>query len=128
MPTIIPSCGICTVLSGYVKEDVHSGVYELKEVKMYVGCCGSNASYLSPWKLQQIERAQELYLIEQILRYKSLFFNIVTTISYVFPPEMNKSLHAVLGKICTSRGAPLLLPLKCTTHHLSVLTSTVRSP
>ena len=46
---------------------------------------------LFPWKLQQIQRAQERYLIEQILSYKMLFFNIVTTISYAFLLEMNKS-------------------------------------
>ena len=38
--------------------------------------------------------------------------------SFVFSPEMNKSLHAVLINICTSAGyALLLLPrLKLTTH------------
>jgi len=48
-------------------------------------------------------------LIEQILNDKTLFFNIVTTISYLFSPAMNKSLHAMLVKICTSRGDPLSL-------------------
>jgi len=51
-------------------------------------------------------------MIEHILSYETLFFNIVTTISYVFLPVMNKSLHSVLIKICTSGGDPLwLLPL-----------------
>jgi len=43
--------------------------------------------------------------MEQIFSYKTLFFNIVNTISYVFSPAM-------LVKICTSEGDPLpLLPL-----------------
>jgi hypothetical protein len=46
-------------------------------------------------------------LIEQILSYKTLFFNIVTTISYALLPVMNKSLRATLVKICTSGGGPL---------------------
>jgi len=41
----------------------------------------SNASYLFPSKLQQIKRAQKNYLIKQILSYKTLFFNVVITIS-----------------------------------------------
>jgi len=39
-------------------------------------------------------------LFEQILSYKTLFFNIVTTTGYAFSPAMNKSLHAALIKIC----------------------------
>ena len=56
-------------------------------------------------------------MIQQILSYKTLFFNIVTTISSAFLPVMNKSLHAALITICTSAGDPLLLLplLKCTT-------------
>ena len=51
------------------------------------------------------------------ISYKTLFFHIITTISYTFSPVMNKNLHAVLVKICTSRGDPLSLSalLKCTT-------------
>ena len=45
-------------------------------------------------------------LTEQILSYKTLFFNIVTTISYAFSPEMNNSMHAALTKTCTSGGDP----------------------
>jgi len=45
-------------------------------------------------------------LIEQTFSYKALFFNIVTTISYAFSPVMNKSLHAMLVKICASGGGP----------------------
>jgi len=44
-------------------------------------------------------------LIEQILSYKTLFFDIVTTIGYALSPAMNKSLHAALVKIRTSGGA-----------------------
>ena len=36
------------------------------------------------------------YLIEQILSYKTLFFDVVTTIGYALSPAMNKSLHAAL--------------------------------
>jgi len=71
---------------------------------IYVGLSISNASYLFPWKQPQIQRAQYHYLIEQILSYKTLFFNIVITTSYAFSLVMNKSLHATLVKICTSRG------------------------
>jgi hypothetical protein len=46
-------------------------------------------------------------LIEQILSYKTLFFDIVTTTGYALSPAMNKSLHAALVKICTSGGGPL---------------------
>jgi len=37
------------------------------------------------------------------------FFSIVTTISYAFSPVMNKDLHAMLIKICTTGGDPLSL-------------------
>jgi len=46
-------------------------------------------------------------LIEQILSYKTLFFDIFITIGYALLPAMNKSLHAALVKICNSRGGPL---------------------
>ena len=45
-------------------------------------------------------------MIEQILGYKTLLFN-TTTITYVFSPAMNKSLHAAFIKICPSEGDPL---------------------
>jgi hypothetical protein len=38
-------------------------------------------------------------LIEQILSYKILFFDIVSTIGYALSPAMNNSLHAGLEKI-----------------------------
>ena len=49
-------------------------------------------------------------------KLQNIFFSIVTTIRCAFSPAMNKSLHAALVNICTSRGDPLsLLPLlKCT--------------
>jgi hypothetical protein len=46
-------------------------------------------------------------MIEQILSYKTVFFDIVTTIGYALSPALNKSLHAALVKICTSGGDPL---------------------
>ena len=51
---------------------------------LYASLSRSNASYLFPWKLQRIKRAQYQCLIEQILSYETLFFSIVTTASYVF--------------------------------------------
>jgi len=56
----------------------------------YVGHPKSNASYFFPWKLQKLQRAQLHYLIEQILTYKTLLFNIVITISYALSPAVNK--------------------------------------
>ena len=52
-------------------------------------------------------KRHSIYLIEQILSYKTLFFNTVTIISNAFSPAMNKSLHAILIKICTNGGASL---------------------
>ena len=52
------------------------------------------------------------------LSYKTLFFNTVSIISYACSPALNKSLHALLIKICTSGDgsvAPLSL-LKHTIH------------
>ena len=46
---------------------------------------------------------------------KTLFFNIVTTLTNAFLTMMNKSLHAMLLKICTSGGDPLSPLLKHTT-------------
>ena len=54
-------------------------------------------------------------------------FNIVTAVSCVFSSAMSKNLHVALIKICISRGDPLSLLLKCTTHHLTVFTYTVWS-
>jgi len=50
----------------------------------------------------------DTYLIEQILSYKN-YFSTVTTINCAFSLAMNKSLHAELIKICTSRGNRLSL-------------------
>ena len=69
-----------------------------------------------------------IYLIEQILSYKTLFFDIITTMSCAFSSVMNESLHAVFIEVCTCGGDPLLPLLKCTVHCLSVLTPTVWFP
>jgi len=58
-----------------------------------VGCSECTASYLFPWKLEEIQRAQYHYVIEQILSYKALFFNAVTTISSAVHHWQNKILH-----------------------------------
>ena len=71
---------------------------------------------------------QQLYTAEQNLSYKTVFFNIVTTINYAFSSAMNKSLHTMLLKACTSRHHPLSLLLKRTTHLCTVFTFTVWSP
>lgn len=49
------------------------------------------------------KRAQSCYLIEHIFFYRTVFFNIITTISYAFFPALIKSLHTMLVKIDTSR-------------------------
>ena len=46
-------------------------------------------------------------MTEQILSYKTLFFHVVTIVSYALLPTVNKSLHAALIKICISQGNPL---------------------
>jgi len=102
-------------------------------------CSYSNVSYLFPWKWQQLQKAQERYLVEQILSYKTLFFNSHHHELQIFTSreqcttvncKMNKKSRAALVNICNSRGDPLLLLpwLKCTTYHLTMLTSTAWSP
>jgi len=60
---------------------------------MYIiGYSESDASYLVPWKLQKIQRAQH-YWIEEILNYKTLFFNIVTIIRQF-------ALHLLMWQLC----------------------------
>ena len=66
----------------------------------YACCSKSNASYLFPWKLF----TKSAITVERIHSYKTLFCNVLTTISYAFSPATNKSLHAVHIKICTSGG------------------------
>ena len=58
-------------------------------------------------------------MIEQILSYRTLFFNTVTTIGCAFLPAVNKNLHSTLITVCTGEGDILLLSplLKHTTHH-----------
>ena len=41
-------------------------------------------------------RYKEHNLLEQIVSYKTLFFDVVTTIGYALSPAMNKSLHAAI--------------------------------
>lgn len=52
-------------------------------------------------------QAQRCHSIKQILSYETLFFNAVTTISYIFLPEMNSSPCAAMVSTRASRGAPL---------------------
>ena len=58
-------------------------------------------------------------MIEKNLSRETLFFDIFNTISYAFPPVLNKRLHATLITIYTTRGDRLLLSplLKCITLH-----------
>jgi len=44
-------------------------------------------------------RAQQLYLIEQILTYKTLFFNIVTTIGF-FASDKQESADHIHTNLC----------------------------
>ena len=60
----------------------------------------------------------------EVLSCKTLFFSLVTNISYAFSSAMNKSLYAAPVKICTSRDDTLLPLLKCTIHYLAVFTRT----
>jgi len=66
----------------------------------------------------------------QRLPFLDCVFNTVTTISCAFFVSDEQELHAAHIKICTSGSDPQLLSslLKCTTHRLTVLTPTVRSP
>ena len=91
------------------------------------GCTESTASYLFISMETTTDMKKPITLFD---RAKSPLQNTIFqhghTISYVFLPAMNKSLHAVLVTVCTSRGDPLSALLKHNTHHLSVLTSTVQ--
>lgn len=53
-------------------------------------------------------------MIEQILSYRPLFFNIVPTVSYSFSPAMNKNLDAMLIQIAP---APWPAVAIAETHH-----------
>ena len=55
-------------------------------------------------------------MIEQSLNQKTLFFNIVTTISYVLSP-VTDSLPAMLVKMCTSRGDSTVTVTTAETHY-----------
>ena len=72
-----------------------------------VGHSKSNASYLFLKKLLS-NTTDTITLFERAnYHLQNLFFNTVTTISYVFSLAMNTNLHAMLIKVCTSRGDPL---------------------
>lgn len=62
-----------------------------QSILIYVDYSESNASYLFPRKLQQIQRVQKHYLIEQI-QLQTTTFNKITIISYTFLTVMQKSL------------------------------------
>ena len=64
-------------------------------------------------------------MIAQIVSYKTIFFNVVSTINDSFLPAINKSQYVMLIKICTSWCDSLL---KSSTHHLTVLTPAIWSP
>ena len=60
-------------------------------------------------------------MVEQILIYKTLFFSIVTTISYAIWPVMKKSFYVTLVKICMAIQTCLVLHVglaSAETHHL----------
>ena len=85
--------------------------------KMNTGCSESNASYLFLQKLQ-MQKAQHHYLIKQILIYQTLFFNVVTAISYTYSSTMKKS-ACCISKSLHQKGDPLSsLPPRAPTHHL----------
>jgi len=44
--------------------------------------------------------------ITLFLGYRTLFFNVVTIISYALLPAMNKKMNAILVKTCTTGGHP----------------------
>lgn len=90
------------IQSGYAREAniflMHlgfllSGSINSTDFKMYIGCFESAASCLLPWNLQQIQRVQTHYLIEQILSHKTLFFHIVPPIGCALSTAMKKSLR-----------------------------------
>ena len=75
-----------------------------KVIAIYMCCSKCNASYLFPQKLWQLQRTRWQNLTEKMLSYNTLFVSAVTTISSVFLPAKNKSLHEAFVKICSSRG------------------------
>ena len=77
---------------------IKSAILQPKAI-IFIGCSESNASYLFPWELQQIQGTKVRYLMERFLSYKMLFFNIVTTISYAFSPVMIKRKLLFQGEV-----------------------------
>lgn len=60
-----------------------------------------------------------------MLRYKTLTFNTVTLTSYIFSPDTDNNLHAILVDICTSKGDPLSSLLKHTIYCLQKCSASV---
>jgi len=60
-----------------------------------------------------MQKALEHHLIQQVLSYKTLFANIVTTISCAFLPAVKKCLHAKLVEICMAAWNIACLPHCC---------------
>ena len=109
MSSLLPCLG-CTQGTGVVLGHI------------YIGCTESNASSLFPWKLLQIQGVQQRCLIVHIVSYKTLFFDIVTTMSCAFSPAVNTSLYAALtggwgGSISECEWVPFFphsgVPLHC---------------
>ena len=84
----------------------------------YIGHFESNASYLFPWTLQQVQRAQQHYLVEQILSYEALIFQhshyhqLCIFTSHVQEPSCNtcKILCQQRQSAVTTGETHLLLP------------------
>ena len=83
--------------------------------RIYIGHSKSNVPYWLPWKLQQRHRIQWHYLVEHVLRYKRVSFNLVTTISHELSPAMNKSLPACKN-LHEQRSSTVSL-ITAETHH-----------
>ena len=96
-------------------------------MKMHQRCSKINASYLISMETTT-DTKSKITLFEHTVSYKTLFFNIITTITYAFLPALNKNLHAALIKNlhgyveCGLSFMSLLPLLKKTTHHFTVLT------
>ena len=69
--------------------------------QIYVGCSISNASYLFPCKLHQLQRAQYYYLIQWIFSFKSLLFAFIHYLCVFTSDEQEPacSLKSALAKM-----------------------------
>ena len=124
-----------SIINGGCRADLYNGQYGAWVSKLLaylghldwrgtvLGCIDiddsdTNASYLFPWKWQQIQRAEKHSWIEKILSYKTLFFNVVTAISYAFLPVMYKNKHVMLVKIYITHWRwPTVTVTAAKTHH-----------